>query len=406
MSNVVFVAPFSMAATLRFIRAVTKLPGVRLGLVTQDPVEALPDWLREALSAHWRVANALDAEHLQNGVRGIGGVLGGVDRLIGTLEQLQVPLAQVREALGIDGMGIEAAENFRDKARMKSVLRAAGVPCAHHCLARTAEEARAFVERVGLPVVVKPPAGAGAKATFRLSDRDSLERFLRSYAPPAGREMLFEEFVRGEEKSFDTVSVRGRHAWHSISHYTPSPLEVLENPWIQWCVLLPREVDHPRNDDIREVGRKALTALGMGTGVTHMEWFRRADGSLAISEVAARPPGAQFCTLISYAHDIDFYLAWARLAVHGVFEIPERRYAAGAAYLRGQGRGRVRAIHGLDEIRRELGPLIVETKLPPVGQAPTGTYEGEGYLLVRHESTAVVERALKRIVSTIRIELA
>ena len=37
----------------------------------------------------------------------------------------------------------------------------------------------------------------------------------------------------------------------------------------------------------------------------------------------ARPPGAQFCTLIGYAHDFDFYAAWARLVgrqtcvVHG-----------------------------------------------------------------------------------------
>ena len=45
---------------------------------------------------------------------------------------------------------------------MKDVLRAAGVPCARHGLARSAEEAWAAVERCGFPVVVKPPAGAGA----------------------------------------------------------------------------------------------------------------------------------------------------------------------------------------------------------------------------------------------------
>ena len=85
-----------------------------------------------------------------------------------------------------------------------------------------------------------------------------------------------------------------------------------------------------------------------------MEWFRRADGSIAISEAAVRPPGAQFSTLISYAHDFDLYSAWARLMIFGEFDPPERRYAVGAAYLRGQGDGKVRAIHGLDEAQSQV----------------------------------------------------
>ena len=42
------------------------------------------------------------------------------------------------------------ANNFRDKAQMKTVLRAAGVPCARHKLAVSAADALEFAERVGL----------------------------------------------------------------------------------------------------------------------------------------------------------------------------------------------------------------------------------------------------------------
>ena len=86
------------------------------------------------------------------------------------LEQLQVPLAQVREHLGIAGMDAATARNFRDKAQMKSVLRAAGVPCARHRLADSGGRSGGFAQEVGFPLVVKPPAGAGAKRTFRLDD--------------------------------------------------------------------------------------------------------------------------------------------------------------------------------------------------------------------------------------------
>src|SRR4029453_19182548 len=96
--------------------------------------------------------------------------------------------------------------------------------------------------------------------------------------------------------------------------------------------------------------------------------FRRPDGSVAVSEVAARPPGAQISSMLGYVHDVDFYRVWAELVTLGSFEVPERQYAAGTAYLRGQGRGRVGAVHGVDELQREIGHLVVESGLPDLGQ--------------------------------------
>jgi len=406
MRNVVFAVPFFKETTLRFVRGLTRLEGVRLGLVTQDPREALPPEIDRALAGHWRVANALDETHLLEGVRGVASQMGSVDRLLGTLEQLQVPLGWVRDRLGIEGMGERAATNFRDKSTMKSVLRAAGLPCARHRLATSAAEAIEFVREVGYPVVAKPPDGAGAKATHRIETEERLRDVLQGIPPSRERPFLFEEFVTGEEHSFDAVNVGGETIWHSLSHYAPTPLTVLDNPWIQWTVQVPREIDDPRYDDIRAVATKALATLGMGTGVSHMEWFRRADGSLAISEVGARPPGAQICSLIGYAHDVDFYEAWGRLAATDRFTKPQRRFSAGAAYLRAQGSGRVSHVAGWEQARHELGHLIVEARLPDPGQPTSGTYEGEGYVILRHPSTEVVRRALDRLVSRVRVELS
>ena len=196
-----------------------------------------------------------------------------------------------------------------------------------------------------------------------------------------------------------------RIVWSSHTDYHPGPLEVMENPWIQWCVVLPREKDRDDVVAFRPLAEAALRALGMSDGLSHMEWFRRSDGSFAISEVGARPPGAQFATLISYAHDVDMYEAWARLMVFGEFDPPDRAYAAGAAFLRGQGSGRVQAIHGLDEAQRVASEIAVEVRLPKRGQAPSRTYDGDGYIIVRHPETAVVTEALDLLVRTIRVEL-
>jgi len=404
--HVVFAAPFFMEATLRFVRGAASLPDVTLTLVSQDPFDKLPRDVRECLAGHWQVADALDPQQLVDAARELGRRFGAPRRYIGALEQLQVPLAVAREALGIPGLPAEAATNFRDKARMKTVLREHGVPCARHALATDRRSAETFAAQVGFPLVVKPPAGAGGKSTFRIDDAGQLATILDRFPPAADRPTLFEEFVRGTEYSFDSVMLGGEMVWQSISRYLPSPLEVLENPWIQWCVMLPRDISGTEFDPIRAAADAGLRALGLETGLSHMEWFRLMDGRIAISEVGARPPGAQITTLLSCAHGLDFYQAWPRLMIFGEFDPPPRRYAAGAAYFRGQGRGRVKAIHGLDEAQRRFGSLVVEAKLPQQGRPPSDSYEGDGYVIVRHPDTATVEEALTGIVSTVRVELA
>src|SRR5579864_542186 len=405
MANAVFVAPFLLPATARFITAAASLPDVRLGLISHDPVEMLGDDLRAALSGHYRIADGTDPQQIADATRLMARHLGSVDRLLGMLEQLQVPLGEVRDALGIAGMGAAVAQNFRDKARMKSVFEVNGVPCARHRLARSAAEARTAVAELGYPLVAKPPAGAGARSTFRLDSDTQLESWLRADPPGDPNPVLLEQMVIGAEHSFDSVLVDGELVWHSISRYLPTPLEVIENPWIQWAVLLPRDISGAEYDPIRSDGLRGLRALGLRTGLTHMEWFRRPAGDIAISEVAARPPGAQFTSLLSYAHDVDMYTAWAQLEILGEFAPPERRYAVGAAYLRGQGSGSVVAVHGLDRLQRELGELVIEADLPHRGQSPSGTYEGEGHVILRHPDTAVVEAGLRRVIELARVEL-
>jgi formate-dependent phosphoribosylglycinamide formyltransferase (GAR transformylase) len=405
MRNAIFVAPYLLETTARFVQGAAALPETRLGLVTHEPEEKVPQSLRGKLADYLRVENALDAGQLGSAVRHMSKRLGSVDRLIGTLEELQVPLAEVREAFGIPGMRAEAARNFRDKSRMKSVLQAHGIPCARHRLVSGPDEARAFAREASFPLVVKPPAGAGARNTFRIDDDTRLGQWLAAAPPTRENPALLEEFLTGEEHSFDSVMVEGRLIFHSISRYLPTPLQVLETPWIQWCVILPREIDGPEYDAIRTTAARALAVLGMETGLSHMEWFRKPDGGVAISEVAARPPGAQFTTLLSYAHDLDFYGAWARLAVYDEFPVLTRRWAVGAAFLRGQGSGRVRAVHGLEKVAKEVGPVVVEARFPKPGQSSGGGYEGDGYVVVRHRDTEAVERALARIVTGIRVEL-
>lgn len=405
MPNVVFAAPLLSDNAIRMIEATANLPHVRVGVISQDWPDHLPPSIRAGIVAHWRLDDVLDAAALADAAQRLSLQVGPLDHLFGAYEQLQLPLAEARERLGIAGMSSEVARNFRDKSLMKTRLREAGLPCAGHRLVTREGEAWAFADEVGYPLVVKPPAGAGAVATFQVDGPEGMRSALATTPAAPENPLLLEEFVTGDEHSLETISIGGRAVWHSLTRYLPSPLEVLRNPWIQWSVILPREVDDPRYDDIRAAGAKAIEVLGMDTGLTHMEWFRRPNGGLAISEVAARPPGAQITTLVSRANDIDFVSVWARLMVFGTFEPPVRRYAVGAVFLRGQGSGRVTAVRGLDQAMRELGSLIVDVQWPSIGQPKASGYEGEGFVIVRHPETRVVEQAVDRLHTLVRVDL-
>lgn len=407
MTHVVFVAPLFREATVRFVRAFLELGDARVSTVGQDPIEALEPSLRARLAGHVRVPDSLDADALTSGVREVARLYGRVDRLAGHLEQLQIPLGQVRDRLGIEGMGEAIARNFREKARMKEILGAAGVPVARHRLCATEGELRAFAGQVGWPIVVKPPDGLGAKATFRLSAPEEIDAFVALHPPRPDDPVQAEEFIDvAEENTCETVSIRGRSVWRSGTRYLPPVLEVVENPWMQYCVVLPRESDDARSTSIVSPNEATIRALGQHTGLTHLEWFRRRDGRVVVNEVGARPPGAAIMPLMGHTHEFDPWLGWAGLMTHDRFEPPARRWAAGVAFFRGIGVGRVAEVTGLAEAQAEVGDLVVERSLPKVGQPKSTSYEGEGWAIVRHADTQVVIEALHRLVSLIRVSYA
>lgn len=402
MRTVLFVAPFLLDQTLRFIEAAVAVRDTRLVVLTSDGPERLPRGAH-----HYHVADATRADQLIEAARAVARATGGVHRVIGILENVQEQIAMVREALGVPGPDVATAERFRDKGVMKDVLRRAGLPVARHRRLHGDADAWAFVREVGYPVVLKPPAGAGCKATYQCNDERALRQALVEVRPAPEREVLAEEFVTGTEHCYDTLTINGRTVFQNVGRYYPGPLDVTRNDWIQWCVVLPRDISGPEYDGVKRVGPQVVAALGLATGMTHMEWFRRADGSVVVSEIGARPPGAQFVSVMSWAHDRSLHHAWAQAVIDESVSGPfERRYAAGIAFLRGPGQGRVAAVENLDQAQQRMGALVVESRLPRVGVARSTSYEGDGYVIVRHPDTRVVQNALEILIETVKVRYA
>ena len=404
MRNVLFLAPFPLETTMRFARALSKLSGVRLLGVWQQPPQGADGKIFHDVV---KVQDGLDTRQLIQGVDELRRRHGAPHRILGVLEALQVQLAEVRSHFGVPGPDPQTAERFRDKSLMKDVLRAAGIPCARHRLLHSAADAEAFLREVGYPIVLKPPAGMGCKATWRIHTADELRTALQAVRLSPQNPTLAEEFLVGREFSFETITLGGEPRFHSISRYYPTPLEVTENPWIKWCVHLPRDIYGREFDSARKLGVEVIKTLGLQDGFTHMEWFLRPDGSLAVGEIAARPPGANIVRLTGLAHDADMYRAWARATVDGAWDGPwERKYSAGCAFLRGAGQGRVVRVDGVERANQLVGRHVVEAKLPRIGAPKSDSYEGDGYVIVRHPDSEVVKQALTAVIETVQVHYA
>ncbi|MFO0599974.1 MAG: ATP-grasp domain-containing protein [Myxococcaceae bacterium] len=410
MVHVAVVAPHFLENTNRYVAAFAPLEGVRLSVISQDPERALPPSIQKRIAGHYQVLNVSDPEQLARALAWLSKHAGPVHRLTGALEQLQLPLAQARELASIPGMKSDIARRFRDKDVMKDVLRAAGVPVAASQLVSSSAELRRFIDQVGYPVIVKPQAGVGSRGTHRVesaADLAALEQL--GLSPGPQRPLQVEQFIRAREFTCETVSIHGKPVWRSGTRYFPTPLEVLETPWIQYCVMLPREIEAPWTD-FAPINGAALEALFgkspevTGTALTHMEWFLANDGKMYVSEVGARPPGVQIMPLMSLAHEADFIAKWAELIAFDRFTPVERKWAAGAAFFRGQGQGeRVVEVTGLEEARARVGDALVEIRAPKLGQPRGSGYEGEGTALVKHATTEGVRRALLTLIETVQV---
>src|SRR6266568_1469764 len=308
--NVVFVEPFFPSNQRQFARALAEAGATVIG-IGEYGVESFDDDLKGWLHHYERVSSVTDADAMTRAVRWVQDKL-WVDRLEATIEAHTMAAAQVREACTIPGTSVRTAWLCRDKPSMKEVLREAGVPTAASAGVSSSAEARDFAERVGFPLILKPRSGAGASGTVRVDSAEELERALGAFGGSSGPESIaVEEFVEGHEGFYDTITVDGQPRLDFVSHYYPNVLEAMRTRWISPQFISTNRVDTaPEYAQLRDMARRVIAALGIGTSATPMAWFFGAKG-LKFSESGCRPPRVGAWDLYSAVNNMDIYRAWA-----------------------------------------------------------------------------------------------
>jgi carbamoylphosphate synthase large subunit len=403
--NVVFVEPFFPSNQRQFPRALAEAGATVIG-IGEYPADALDDQLKGWLHHYERVPSVTDVEAMTRAVRWVQDKL-WVDRIEATIEAHTLAAAQVREACTIPGTSVRTAWLCRDKPSMKQVLREAGVPTAASAAVGSAAEARAFAGQVGFPLILKPRSGAGAAGTMRADSAADLDHALGVFGGEGVESIAMEEFIEGHEGFYDTITVNGQVALDFASHYYPNVLEAMRTRWISPEFISTNRIDTaPEYAELREMGRRVITALGIGTSATHMEWFFGPKG-LKFSEIGCRPPGVGAWDLYSAGNDMDVYRAWANAIVHGeTGPAPSRRYASGLVALRPEQDGQITGYSGVEELQREHGEWVIDAHLPPPGtptQPVEAGYMANAYVRMRHPDYDALRGMLDNVGRTLHV---
>ncbi len=401
--NVLMISPGYPAEMAFFTRGLGRAGATVIGLGDQSP-DALPQTAKDALDHYVHVGSLAAEDHVAAIARDLGGQV-RIDRVECLWEPYMILAARLREELGLPGLTVAQTEPFRDKERMKQLLDAAGLRTPWHVAAQTVADVWAAAERVGFPLIVKPIAGAGSADTYRADSVAELDAILPNlrHVP----RVSVEEFIDAEEFTYDTICADGQVLFENICQYHPRPLLTKMHEWISPITLALRDLDAPGLQGGRELGAAVLRVLGFRDGVTHMEWYRKADGDVVFGEIGARPPGARTVDVMNYATDADLFSAWAQAIVHGEISPPvERRYNAASIFKRARGVGRITHYEGLDRLLAEYGEHVAALDLLPVG-APRrdwrATTIADGMVIVRHPELSEALEIARRFAADLHL---
>ena len=403
--NVIFVEPAFPENQREFVRGLAEAGANVIG-IGERPAEWLDGDLRGWMIHYQQIPNVTDVGALIEAVRFAQSQV-WVDALESTIESHTMAAAHAREACGIPGTSVRTAYLCRDKPAMKEALRAVGIRTAQSMGASSAAEVRDFVASVGYPIILKPRAAAGASGTSRVDSDAELDRALAALGASGATDIAVEEFVEGHEGFYDTISIDGHPAYDFISHYYPNVLEAMRERWISPQFISTNRIDQVADyAEVRDLGLRAIEALGIRTSATHMEWFFGPKG-LRFSEIGCRPPGVRAWDLYGAGNDVDIYHEWANAIVHHRVERQlSRRRAAGIVALRPDRDGTISHYDGIEDVQRRFGEWILDTHLPGSGtptQPVEAGYMANAWIRMAHPDYDTVHSMLDVVGETVRV---
>lgn len=222
-----------------------------------------------------------------------------------TTSEFYLPaVAELAGWLGLPGNTPEAVSVCRNKAAVRQVLAAAGLPQPRFAAVTDVADAAAAVTEIGFPCVVKPVDDSGSNDVLRCVDLPTAVAQVAGVVGtltnvrqlPTARTALVEEYLAGPEISVETFGWQGSTRLIGITEkfLTGEPY------FVEHRHIFPADLPPAVETSVFDTVERALAGVGLRLGAAHTEVRLTASGP-ALVEINARLAGGMIPELIRIA---------------------------------------------------------------------------------------------------------
>ena len=326
MKNFLFISPNFPENYWHFC-AELKKNGMRVLGIGDCPYNQLKQELRDSLEDYFKVSSLENYDEVFRAVAFLTYKHGRIDWLESNNEYWLERDAALRTAFNITtGLQSEDMERIKHKSAMKAYYAKAGIPTARYHLVRDYEATKAFANKVGYPVVVKPDNGVGANNTYKLKSDAELDYF---FATKDSNLYIMEEFVHGEVRTYDAIINSKGEPIFETGNVSPQSIMDIVNTNDNSIFYIVKEL----SPEMRDVGRRTVQAFGVKSRFVHLEFFVLQQdqaglgkkGDIIGLEVNMRPSGGYSPDLFDFSNEVDVYKIWADMVTFDRCTVPTDR---------------------------------------------------------------------------------
>lgn len=316
MKNFVFISPNFPENYWRFCRAL-KDNGFNVLGVGDCEYSLLSEQLKQSLTEYYKVSSLENYDEVHRAVAFFIFRYGKIDWLESNNEYWLERDAALRTDFNISsGFKLKDMPKVKYKSKMKKYFTKAGVKVAQYCIAKSQKACKAFVKKVGYPVIVKPDNGVGANDTHKICNDEQLAEFFKNKLDVT---YIMEEYIQAEVNSYDAiVNSCGEPIFETGNVSLSSFMEVVNTGGNSLFYIL-----NEPYADVRDVGRRVLKSFGVKSRFVHFEFFRLTcdqrigkKGEVVALEVNMRPSGGISPDMMNYANSTDVYKIWADMIAY------------------------------------------------------------------------------------------
>lgn len=205
-------------------------------------------------------------------------------------------VAKVAKALTLPGLDPEIAERATNKLKRIECLTENGIPCPRFETAKTVEEAKRKVEKMGFPCVFKPIDNAGARGVRKVKKTEEIEiAFKQALAnSKKSKIILIEEFLKGNEISTESVIYQNKIITTGFGDRNYNRNKEFEPYFVEDGINVPSSISEKDIEKVLKAVTSAIKALEINWGVAKGDILIK-NNKVYILEMAARTSGGWFC---------------------------------------------------------------------------------------------------------------